>query len=134
MCMTRCFYPVALSVQGVFGFFFTYLKASRGSPMEDSNKVSKLLKTSRDPQEIQDWIFSLAPLGVALVFFLIFLWPMDIPDKDIIFVTGIAAGFAGLEAYWVFRGWRKNHMSTILLGLAGIAITIAAAWSYLTFA
>jgi hypothetical protein len=102
--------------------------------MADTNKVNKLLKTSRGPQEIQDWIFSLAPLGVALVFFLIFLWPMDMPNKDIIFVTGIAAGFAGLEAYWVFRGWRKNHMSTILLGLAGIAITIAAAWAYMTFA
>jgi uncharacterized membrane protein len=102
--------------------------------MAGSNKVSKLLKTSRDPQEIQDWIFSLAPLGVAFIFFLIFLWPMEIPDKDVILVTGVAAGFIGLETYWIFRGWRKNHMSTILLGLAGIAITIAAAWSYMTFA
>jgi hypothetical protein len=102
--------------------------------MADTNKVSKLLKTSRGPQEIQDWIFSLAPLGVAFVFFLIFLWPMDMPNKDIIFVAGVAAGFTGLETYWVFRGWRKNHMSTILLGLAGIAITIAAAWWYLAFA
>lgn len=102
--------------------------------MTDTNKVSKLLKTSRDPQEIQDWIFSLAPLGVAFAFFLIFLWPMDIPNKDTIFAIGVAAGFIGLESYWVFRGWRKNHLSTILLGLAGIAITIAAIWAYMTFA
>ena len=101
--------------------------------MTDTDKVSKLLHTTRGPQEIQDWIFSLAPLGVAFAFFLIFLWPMDIQHKDIIFVTGVAAGFIGLESYWVFRGWRKNHMSTILLGLAGIAITIAAALAYLNF-
>jgi hypothetical protein len=101
--------------------------------MVDTNKVDKLLKTSRGPQEVQDWMFSLAPLGVAFIFFLVFLWPMDMPNKDRIFVTGIAAGFIGLETYWVFRGWRKNHLITIVLGLAGIAITVAAAWSYLTF-
>jgi uncharacterized membrane protein len=101
--------------------------------MVDTNKVNKLLKTSRGPQEIQDWMFSLAPLGVAFIFFLIFLWPMDMPNKDMIFVTGVAAGFIGLETYWVFRGWRKNHLVTIVLGLAGIAVTIAAAWLYLNF-
>ena len=102
--------------------------------MADTGKINKLLKTGRDPQEIQDWIFSLAPLGVAFIFFIIFLWPMDMPNKDVIFVTGVAAGFIGLETYWIVRGWRKNHISTILLGLAGIAITIAAAWAYMTFA
>ena len=101
--------------------------------MTDTNKVDKLLKTSRGPQEIQDWIFSLAPLGVAFAFFLIFLWPMDIPNKDIVFACGVAAGFIGLESYWIFRGWRKNHMITIVLGFIGIAITIAAVWAYLNF-
>jgi len=99
--------------------------------MKDTSKVSKLLNTGRDPQEIQDWIFSLAPLGVAFTFFLIFLWPMDIPNKDMILASGVAAGFIGLESYWIFRGWRKNHMITIVLGLVGIAITIAAIWAYL---
>ena len=101
--------------------------------MTDNNKISKLLNTSRGPQEIQDWIFSLAPLGVAFAFFLIFLWPMDIENKDMIFAAGVAAGFIGLESYWIFRGWRKNHMITILLGIIGIAITIAAAWAYVSF-
>jgi hypothetical protein len=94
--------------------------------MADTNKLNKFLKTRRDPQEIQDWIFSLAPLGVAFIFFIVFLWPMDMPNKDVILVTGVAAGFAGLETYWVFRGWRKNHISTVLLGLGGIAMTILA--------
>lgn len=101
--------------------------------MAANGKVNKLLKTSRDPQEIQDWIFSLTPLGVAFAFFLIFLWPMDIPNKDIILVIGIAAGFIGLESYWIFRGWRKNHISTILLGAVGIAVTAAIVWLYMTF-
>ena len=100
--------------------------------MEASGKLSKLVHTSRDPQEIQDWIFSLTPLGVAFVFFIVFLLPMDLANKDIILVTGIAAGFSGLQSYWVFRGWRKNHASTILLGLVGIAITVSLAWGYVT--
>ena len=56
------------------------------------------------------------------------------PNKDIILVTGMAAGFAGLEGYWVFRGWRKNHGSTVLMGILGIAITFALAWLYIAFA
>jgi hypothetical protein len=104
----------------------------RGSSMTDTNKVSKLLKTSRDPQEIQVWIFSLAPLGVAFAFFLIFLWPMDIPNKDTIFAIGVAAGFIGLESYWVLRGWRKNHGSTVMMGLVGIAITFGVVGLYIS--
>ena len=102
--------------------------------MEATSKFCKLMKTGRDPQEVQDWLFSLAPLGVAFAFFLIFLWPMDIANKDIIIVLGTAAGFIGLESFWIFRGWCKNHMITILLGLIGIAITVALAWLYVTFA
>lgn len=100
--------------------------------MASNSKLIQLIKTSRDPNEFQDWLFSLTPLGVAFVFFLVFLLPMDIPNKDIILVTGIAAGFAGLESYWVFRGWKKNHGSTVVLGLLGIAITVALAWSYVS--
>jgi hypothetical protein len=102
--------------------------------MEATSKICKLLKTSRDPQEIQDWIFSLTPLGVAFAFFLIFIWPMEIANKDIIIVLGTAAGFIGLETYWIFRGWCRNHLITILLGLTGIAITLALTWLYITFA
>ena len=102
--------------------------------MEATSKFCKLMKTGRDPQEVQDWLFSLAPLGVAFAFFLIFLWPMDIANKDIIIVLGTEAGFIGLESDCIFRGWCKNHMITILLGVIGIAITVALAWLYVTFA
>jgi hypothetical protein len=78
-------------------------------------------------------MFSLAPLGVALAFFLVFMWPLDIPNRDTVIAIGIAAGFIGLESYWVFRGWQKNHIITILLGIIGIAITVAMVWLYVTF-
>jgi predicted RND superfamily exporter protein len=58
---------------------------------------------------------------------------MDLPNKDMILVTGIAAGFIGLQSYWVFRGWRKNHGSTVLLGIIGIVITLSLAWGYMAF-
>ncbi|HYQ72232.1 MAG TPA: hypothetical protein VET88_09930 [Gammaproteobacteria bacterium] len=101
--------------------------------MEATSKLSRMLRTSRDQKEIEDWIFSLTPLGVAFTFFIIFVLPMDLPNKDMIIVTGIAAGFTGLQSYWIFRGWRKNHLSTILLGVIGIAITLGLAWGYLQF-
>jgi len=100
--------------------------------MTNEGKLSKLLKTARDQQEVEDWILSLTPLGVAFVFFFIFLLPMDIPSKDVVLIVGTAAGFTGLQSYWIFRGWRKNHALTILLGLLGIALALALVWLYLS--
>ena len=100
--------------------------------MTNEGKLSKLLKTARDQQEVEDWIFSLTPLGVAFVFFFIFLLPMDIPRKDVVLIVGTAAGFTGLQSYWIFRGWRKNHALTILLGLLGIALALVLVWLYLS--
>jgi hypothetical protein len=37
-------------------------------------------------------------------------------------IVGTAAGIAGLQAYWVIRGWRKNHISTVLFGILSIAM------------
>ena len=100
--------------------------------MAHDGKLGKLLRTGRNPQEIETWLFSLIPLGVAFVFFFIFLLPMDIPRKDIVMVIGTAAGFTGLQSYWIFRGWRKNHALTIVLGLIGIAIVLWLVRLYLT--
>jgi len=102
--------------------------------MAGDNKFVKLLKTRRNPQEVQDWIFSLAPLGVAFVFFFIFVLPMDIPHKNIVLTVGAAAGFTGLQSYWIFRGWRKNHVLTIVLGLISIAIVLGLLMLYLSIA
>ncbi len=97
------------------------------------DRFNGLLKARRDEQEVQQWMFSLAPLGVAFVFFFIFLLPMDIPRKDVILVTGLAAGFAGLEGYWVYRGWRRQEGLTVVLGIVGIALTALFTWSYIQF-
>ena len=100
--------------------------------MASDDKLGKLLRTSRNPQEVEDWILSLTPLGVAFVFFFIFLLPMDIPHKDVILIAGTAAGFTGLQSYWIFRGWRKNHALTIVLGLIGIAVVLGLVKLYLS--
>ena len=57
---------------------------------------------------------------------------MDIPNKDIVLITGAAAGFAGLQSYWIFRGWRRNEGSTVIMGIIGVALTFAAVWLYIS--
>jgi len=100
--------------------------------MAITTKLGQLIKNSRDEKEVERWIFSLTPLGVAFVFFFIFLLPMDIANKNTILVTGAAAGFAGLQSYWIYRGWRRNEGSTVLMGIIGIGLTFAAVWLYMS--
>lgn len=92
--------------------------------MANQSKLSRLLATTRDPNEIQDWIFSLTPLGIAFVFFYFLVLSMDIANKAQVLIMGAAAGIAGLQAYWVIRGWRKDHISTIMFGLVSIALIL----------
>ena len=92
--------------------------------MEATSKAKKLLTTSRDPNEVQDWIFSLTPIGVAFGFYMMFIMSSDIEPKGLFMAYGAAAGMIGLESYWIARGWRKNHISTVVLGVVGIAITL----------
>jgi hypothetical protein len=100
--------------------------------MENTSKLNKLLTTSRDPCEVQDWIFSVTPVGVAFVFYLIFIMSTSIEPKGLFIAGGAAAGFIGLESYWIIRGWRKHHLLTILLGFVGIAITLGLLGLYLS--
>ena len=44
-----------------------------------------------------------------------------------------AAGFSGLQAYWIARGWRRNEGLTVVLGIVGIAFALLLAWLYLGF-
>jgi len=101
--------------------------------MRLTDKVDNMLDLKRDEKEIQRWIFSLIPLGVAFVFFFIFMLPMEIPNKDVILVTAAAAGFAGLQTFWIFRGWRRAEALTIVLGVIGIVIAAVFVWSYIAF-
>ena len=101
--------------------------------MELSVKMRNIIGMRREHSEVQWWMFSLGPLGVAFAFFFVFVLPMQIPDKDIILVTGAAAGFAGLQAYWIFRGWQRAEGLTMLLGVVSLVAVGAFVWWYIEF-
>ena len=100
--------------------------------MGNTNKLNKLLTTHRGPGEIQDWIFSLTPIGVAFVFYVVFIMSSSIEPKGLFIAYGAAAGIIGLESYWIARGWHNNHASTIILGVIGIIITLSALGLYMS--
>ena len=102
--------------------------------MGNTSKIKKLFTTSRDQREIEDWIFSLTPVGVAFVFYTIFIMSTHIEPKGLFLAYGAAAGIIGLQSYWIVRGWRNNHASTILMGLVGIFITLGILGLYTTIA
>ena len=101
--------------------------------MGSASKLNKLLTTSRDKSEAEDWIFSLTPMGVAFVFYVMFIVSTNIEPKGLFLAYGAAAGFIGLESYWIVRGWRKNNASTIVMGLIGIAVTLSLLFLYKSF-
>jgi hypothetical protein len=101
--------------------------------MADKNKLKKLLTTSRDQEEAENWIFSLIPVSVAFAFYIVFITASDLENKEIFIAYGATAGFIGLESYWVLRGWRKNHGSTVFMGILGIAATLGLLNLYLSF-
>jgi hypothetical protein len=101
--------------------------------MGSASKLNKLLTTSRGKGEAEDWIFSLTPMGVAFVFYVMFIMSANIEPKGIFLAYGAAAGFIGLESYWIVRGWRKNNVSTIVMGLLGIVITVGILFLYKSF-
>ena len=102
--------------------------------MKDESKIEKLIKTSRKTGEAEDWIFSLTPITVAFVFYIMFIISTDIEQKGLFIAYGASAGIIGLESYWIVRGWRNNHGSTIVMGVLGIAITLGLLSLYMFFA
>ena len=101
--------------------------------MSDESKLEKLVKNSRKTGEGEDWIFSLTPIAVAFVFYIMFIMSTDIEQKGLFIAFGAAAGVIGLESYWIVRGWRNNNGSTILMGVIGIAVTIGLLSLYMSF-
>ena len=101
--------------------------------MSATENQGKPFMVVRDPQEMGRWIFSLTPLGVAFVFYFIFLLPAEIANKDVLYVVGATAGFSGLQAYWVVRGWKRKEILTVILGVIGIAVAFGLAWMYMSF-
>ena len=100
--------------------------------MRDTGKLNKLLTTHRGPGEIQDWIFSLTPIGVAFVFYVVFIMSSNIEPKGLFIAYGAAAGFIGLESYWIVRGLLNNHASTIIMGVIGIIMALCGLGFYMS--
>ena len=44
-----------------------------------------------------------------------------------------AAGIIGLESYWIIRGWRNDHGSTVIMTVIGIAVTLGLLSLYMSF-
>ena len=101
--------------------------------MSKASKLEKLLKTKRDAGEAENWIFSLTPIVVAFVFYILFIITTDIENKGLFIAYGAAAGIIGLQSYWIVRGWRKNYLSTIVMGVLGIVITLGLLKLYMYF-
>lgn len=77
-------------------------------------------------QMVESWIVSLIPISVAFVFYLVFIMTTSLPNKGEFIAYGAAAGFVGLESYWVMQGVRMGKKRIIIMGLSGIVLTIAA--------
>jgi hypothetical protein len=101
--------------------------------VNDENKLEKLINTSRETGEGEEWIFSLTPVAVAFVFYIMFIITTELENKGLFIAYGGAAGMIGLETYWIVRGWRRNHGSTVLMGFLGIAVTLGLLWLYMSF-
>ncbi|MBF0256666.1 MAG: hypothetical protein HQL47_09465 [Gammaproteobacteria bacterium] len=101
--------------------------------MRLSERLAKIFGEYRDDKEMEKWLMSLAPLTIAFLFFIIFMLPVKIDNKELIMVAAGCAGFAGLQAYWVVRGWKRAEGMTIFQGLLGIALAVLVAWGYLSF-
>jgi uncharacterized membrane protein HdeD (DUF308 family) len=101
--------------------------------MAFGEKFKKMFNAERDHSEMSTWIFSLTPLGIAFCFYFVFLLPMEIANKDLLYVVGAAAGFAGLQTYWIARGWKREEGVTVILGFVGIIFAFILTWAYISF-
>jgi len=97
--------------------------------MEENNKPM----TTNSSDEIGSWIFSLAPVGVAFIFYVAFIMQADLENKNLFLAYGAAAGFIGLETFWILKGWQNKRTNIVVMGIIGIALTLGALHLYLSF-
>ncbi len=86
------------------------------------------------PDVVANWIFSLLPIGVAFVFYVVFISATSLENANIFIAYGAAAAFVGLETYWIMYGLRKKYMGTVVMGLVGIVLTLGLLYLYLSIA
>lgn len=96
-------------------------------------RIKKLFEVEREQEEIWRWLLSLIPLLAAFGSFVIFTLPLEITQRDVLYVIGLTAGFTGLQSSWIMRGWRRNEGVTVLLGIIGIGLAFVAALIYINY-
>lgn len=84
----------------------------------------KSLKEASNSDVVEDWIFSMIPVGVAFVFYVVFILQSDIENKNLFIAYGAIAGFIGLESFWIMQGMRKGRKNVVVMGIIGIVITL----------
>lgn len=87
--------------------------------------------TEKSTDIVASWMFSLLPIGVAFVFYVVIILASSLENAGIFIAYGAAAAFIGLETYWIMYGIRNKFVGTIIMGLAGIAITLGLLFLYL---
>lgn len=80
---------------------------------------------------VENWIFSMIPVGVAFVFYVVFILQSEIEHANRFIAMGAAAGFTGLESYWILRGLQAKRTGIVVMGLVGIAITLGVLYLFL---
>ena len=80
---------------------------------------------------VENWIFSLIPVGVAFIFYIVFILQSEIENKNLFIAYGATAGFIGLESYWIMLGLRNKRSSIVVMGVIGIALTLGVLKLYL---
>ena len=73
---------------------------------------------------VENWIFSLIPVGVAFLFYVVIILQSELEHANRFIVIGAVAGFVGLESYWILRGLQARRSGIVVMGIVGIAITL----------
>ncbi|EIJ33469.1 hypothetical protein [Thiothrix nivea] len=102
--------------------------------MEQKNTPDQLSAAKDSPDVVANWVFSLLPIGVAFVFYVVFISATSLENANVFIAYGAAAAFVGLETYWIMYGLRKKYLGTVVMGLVGIAITLGLLYLYLSIA
>ena len=97
----------------------------------EENRNAEVPANLRD--EISDWMFSIAPVGVAFAFYIVFILYAKLENSHLYIAFGAAAAIVGLQSYWVMRGLRKGHTFTVILGSLGVLLTGGLLYLYLQF-
>ena len=100
--------------------------------MRDTSKLNELFATHMWPEDIQEWISLLPPIGVAFALYIVYIILSGIEPRGLFIAYGAAAGFIGLESYWIVRGWLNNHASTIIMGVIGIIMALCGLGFYMS--